>query len=244
MFPNDVQSNQLKFEPAFSQESDFSGYNRYFEDRPLPDFLHWSLATFGDQVAQVTSFGPTGMVILDHLARLSPGIRIITIDTGFLFAETYALLEEVQRRYPIQLEVRRSPLSPASQAEVYQPELWQANPDLCCHLRKVIPLEIALTGLAAWLTGLRRDQASTRVKLPLVGWDAKHKLVKLNPLAGWNRSQVWGYLVENKIPYNRLHDQGYASIGCTPCTRPSLGTADERSGRWQGQRKVECGIHL
>lgn len=228
----------------FSAETDFSEINQYFAVRPLNDLLAWSLATFGPKVALVTSFGPTGMVVLDHLAKLSPGIKVITIDTDFLFEETYALRERVQRRYPIQLEIRKSVLTPAVQTQLYQPQLWQVNPDLCCHLRKVTPLADVLQGYDAWLTGLRRDQSSTRTELPLVAWDAKYNLVKINPLATWTRSRVWGYLLQNEVPYNYLHDLGYSSIGCTHCTRPVDDAADERAGRWEGRDKTECGIHF
>jgi phosphoadenosine phosphosulfate reductase len=206
--------------------------------------LQWALATFGDKVAQVTSFGPTGMVILDHLARISPGIRVITLDTDFLFDETYALRDEVQRRYPINLDVFSPGLSPQAQAEQVAPALWRVNPDHCCHLRKVIPLQAALRGLDAWLTGLRRDQSPTRLHMPLIGWDSRYKLLKINPLAGWSRGDVWGYIVANNVPYNALHDRGYASIGCTHCTRPAVNPTNERAGRWQSHQKTECGIHL
>ncbi|MCG3207107.1 MAG: Phosphoadenosine phosphosulfate reductase [Anaerolineae bacterium] len=233
------------FAPStFTAESDFGRINDYFEQRPLDQLLLWSLQTFGDKVAQVTSFGPTGMVILDMLARLSPGIRVITLDTQFLFDETYALIEEVQRRYPITLDIRRPALSPEQQAESYGPALWRSNPDLCCHLRKVAPLDFVMSGLDAWLTGLRRDQSFTRESLPLVGWDRKYNLVKINPLAHWSRGDVWKYIVERNIPYNALHDRGYASIGCSHCTRPTTNANDERSGRWQNHVKTECGIHL
>jgi phosphoadenosine phosphosulfate reductase len=235
--------NQLKF-TTFNPTTDFSQLNNYFEAQPLDHLLSWSLATFGDKVAQVTSFGPTGMVILDCLAKLSPGIRIITVDTDFLFEETYKLIEEVWQRYPINLEIRRPVLSPEEQAQQYGPQLWATNPNLCCHLRKVIPTQQVLQELEAWLTGLRRDQASTRADLPLITWDTKYNLVKINPLAGWTRSQVWAYIVDNNVPYNALHDRGYASIGCTHCTLPTDNEDDERSGRWRGHQKIECGIHV
>ena len=237
---------QLSFSTSspFNAESNFEAINCYFENRSLEDLLNWSLGTFGDRVAQVTSFGPTGMVILEHLARLSPGIRVITLDTQFLFDETYALLEEVQRRYPITLDIRRPVLTPARQEQIYGPELWATNPDKCCQLRKVIPLQEILAGLDAWYTGLRRDQSSTRTQLPLLSWDAKYDLVKINPLAHWSRGQVWSYILEQNIPYNSLHDNGYASIGCTHCTLPNSNQADERSGRWHNRQKTECGIHV
>lgn len=236
-------SNQLQL-LSFDTTTDFTTLNQHLERCSLEDLIQWSLSTFGDKVAQVTSFGPTGMVLLDHLAKISPGIKIITIDTDFLFEETYALREKVQRRYPIQLEIRKSPLTPYAQATTYQPELWQTDPNQCCHLRKVLPLQKALQGLDAWFTGLRRDQSSTRANLDVIGWADKYSLVKINPMANWTRGQVWTYIVEHNVPYNLLHDQGYASIGCTYCTKPTTNAEDERSGRWSGSDKVECGIHI
>jgi phosphoadenosine phosphosulfate reductase len=242
--PQTYKNIRLVAASPFAVGADFSQLNSWLAGQSLESLLQWGLSTFGDKLALVTSFGPTGMVILDHLARLSPGIKVITIDTDFLFEETYALGEQVQRRYPIQLEIRKSALTPAAQAEAYQPALWQANPDLCCYLRKVLPLAEVLAHYEAWLTGLRRDQSATRAEAPLVAWDNKYQLVKINPLAHWTRSQVWRYLLENNVPYNRLHDQGYASIGCTHCTQAAAASTHERAGRWQGHNKVECGLHL
>ena len=251
MMPLTVQSqlsceNELAFTTAspFDASTDFTSLNTFFARRSLDDVLQWGLATFGDQMAQVTSFGPGGMVILDHLARLSPGVRVITIDTNFLFDETYALLEQVQQRYPIHLEVRQASITPAAQTQVYGPNLWQVKPDLCCYMRKVAPLRAAMSGLNAWIAGLRRDQAPTRANVTLVNWDPRYQLVKINPLAYWTGRQVWAYIQQHQLPYNPLHDQGYASIGCSQCTRPNLNAIDERAGRWVGQRKIECGIHL
>lgn len=229
--------------PLFSAQSGFDEINRQFEKRSVEDLLCWTLWTFGDKVAQVTSFGPAGMVILDHLARLSPGVRVITIDTSFLFPETYELWQEIQRRYPIQLEIRRSALSPLAQAQQYGQRLWERDPDKCCEIRKVTPLNEAMQGLDAWITGLRRDQSPTRTAIPLLGWDNRYQLVKVNPLALWTRNEVWRYIHQRDIPYNPLHDRGYTSIGCAQCTRPAVNSDDERSGRWYGQSKIECGIH-
>ena len=209
----------------------------------LDSFLTWALSIFGEEMAQVTSFGPAGIVVLDHLARLHPGIRVITIDTNFLFPETYQLWEEIERRYAITLEVRRAATTPAMQTEYYGPRLWELEPDVCCHVRKVTPLADALTGLRAWIAGLRRDQSTSRAGTMLVDWDHRHGLYKLNPLAMWPKARVWHYLRTHDLPYNKLHDQGYASVGCTHCTRPAVDD-DERAGRWQGQVKSECGLHL
>ena len=230
---------RLFFEP----NNALTPINRRFRHRSLDDLLQWSLLTYGDNLTQVTSFGPTGMVILDHLARLSPGIRIVTIDTNFFFEETYALWEKVQRRYPINLDIRQTSLTPEAQALACGDELWNTDPDKCCHLRKVLPLQEALQGMDAWITGLRRDQSPTRTEIPLITWDTKYQMVKLNPLTNWTNRQVWSYIVEHKLPYNPLHDQGYASIGCTHCTQCTPDTSDERSGRWRGRSKTECGIH-
>ncbi|MEM7032503.1 MAG: phosphoadenylyl-sulfate reductase [Chloroflexota bacterium] len=228
----------------FSQNSSFHALNQQFKNLSLTDCLNWTMWTFGDKVAQVTSFGPSGMIILDQLAKINPGVRVITLDTGYLFPETHDLWQEVERRFNIQLEVHKSEITPLVQTQHYGPELWRSAPDQCCYLRKVLPLEQALTGLEAWITGIRRDQSDTRSDAPLIAWDKKHQMVKLNPLAYWDQRQIWKYIYEHKLPYNRLHDQGYTSVGCAPCTQPATHLNDERSGRWQGQSKTECGIHL
>ena len=238
--------NQINFPVSslFNVSTGFSQINHYFEGRPLEDLLEWSLATFGNRVAQVTSFGPAGMVILDHLARINSDTRVITLDTQFLFKETCTLIEEVENRYSISIDIRQPSLSPKEQGQRFGSKLWETNPDHCCYLRKVLPLEDVLQSVDAWFTGLRRDQAATRAQLPLFSWDSKYNVVKINPLAGWTRSQVWSYILKHQVPYNPLHDQGYASIGCTNCTRPTTNQVDERSGRWHSRQKTECGIHI
>lgn len=241
---NNPDNWQFSTRSPFNKRCDFQSVSHHFMEKSLEELLTWAFSTFGEAVVQVTSFGPTGMVLLDHLARLKPGTRVITIDTGFLFPETYELIETVRRRFPINLEVYRPVLPPADPLAPPGEPLWVTNPDLCCYQRKVIPLQQALQGVDAWLSGLRRDQSVTRANLHLVAWDASYALVKINPMANWSRAQVWKYLVEHDLPYNPLHNQGYTSIGCTHCTVPATNPADERSGRWQGQDKTECGIHL
>jgi phosphoadenosine phosphosulfate reductase len=164
------------------------------------------------------------------LLNIEPAARVFTIDTGVLFPETRDTWREVERRYGIEIEV------------------YDALPDdggtwtvaRCCSDRKVEALDTALTGLDAWMTGLRREQAPTRSRAPKVGWDAAHGLWKANPLADWTESAVWDYIAEHDLPYHPLHDEGYASIGCAPCTRPGTG----REGRWAGTDKTECGLHV
>ena len=217
--------------------------NAGLEGLSLTEFLRWSLDTFGEKIAHVTSFGPSGVVILDHVLRLKPSIRVITLDTQFLFEETYDLWQNIERRYAIGIEVVRPELSPEEQARQYGANLWELEPDTCCAVRKVQPLTRALAGLDGWYTGIRRDQAGQRAATQLVAWDVRYSLFKLSPLANWTRQQVWRYIRDNDVPYNRLHDQGYTSIGCTHCTRPPASVDDERSGRWAGKQKTECGLH-
>jgi phosphoadenosine phosphosulfate reductase len=240
---NTDKENESMERKLFSATSDLCDLNRQLAGYSLDERLQWGLSTFGDRLVQVTSFGPPGMVIVDHLARLKPGVKVITIDTGFLFAETYTLWERIQQRYPIRLEICHAALSTAEQAFLYGARLWEQDPDQCCNLRKVLPLAGALEGMAAWITGVRRDQSASRASTPLAEWDAQYHLLKLNPLAAWTRNQVWSYIREHNVPYNALHDRGYTSIGCTHCTRLPSNLADERSGRWQGHQKTECGLH-
>lgn len=233
-------------EPTFSlprQGAALEALNQELETLSLDAFLRWSLDTFGARIAHVTSFGPTGVVILDHLMRLEPAARVITLDTDFLFEETYDLWQAIRRRYGVRIHVVKARLTPADQAVLYGPTLWENDPDRCCDLRKVQPMAEALAGLDAWYTGVRRDQAGTRAVTPLVGWDTRYGLYKLSPLANWSRQRVWNYIHDHDVPYNRLHDQGYTSIGCTHCTRLPANPDDERSGRWHGQAKTECGLH-
>jgi phosphoadenosine phosphosulfate reductase len=217
--------------------------NQELETLPLDAFLDWSLAVFGERIAHVTSFGPSGLVILDHLLHSKPALRVLSIDTDFLFTETYILWEQIEKHYGISIEAVRTPISPSEQDRQFGPALWETHPDACCNLRKVKPMAVALVGLDAWYTGIRRDQGGARASTRLVAWDTRYDLFKLSPLATWTREQVWDYIRRHDLPYNSLHDRGYTSIGCTHCTRPPVQGDGERSGRWAGQAKTECGLH-
>lgn len=205
--------------------------------------LAWGLSTFGQSLALASSFGAEDVVLIDIASRLSK-FRVFTLDTDFLFPETYALIGEIEARYGIEVERTRPELTPEVQAAQYGPALWASRPDACCQLRKVEPLRKKLAGLAAWVTGVRRDQAPTRATTCKLEWDAKFGLVKLNPLADWNWAQVWDYIHARNVPYNPLHDRDYPSIGCTYCTRPVKPGEDPRAGRWSGLAKTECGLHV
>jgi len=208
------------------------------------EVLQWSFKTFGDAVEMASGFGVEGMALIDIAARVNPRLRVFTIDTGFLFPETYQLIERVEKRYGITVERVRSTLTPDDQAEIYGPALWSVNPDQCCGLRKVEPLKEKLAGLRAWITAIRRDQTSHRAQALKIEWDKKFQVVKINPIADWSSANVWDYVRAHDVPYNPLHDFNYPSIGCTHCTRAVRPGDDPRSGRWAGSQKTECGLHL
>jgi len=209
------------------------------------EILAWALDTFRPRIALACSFGgPTGMALLDMALRLDSSVPVFYLDTSLLFPETYALVDEVARRYGITPRAVRPGLSLAAQAEAHGEALWARDPDRCCALRKVLPQREALSGCDAWITGLRRDQSSTRRTTPAVAWDATFELVKVCPLAGWSERDVWRYIAKHQVPYNALHGRGYPSIGCTPCTRAVALGEDPRAGRWSGFEKNECGLHI
>lgn len=206
--------------------------------------LKWAIGEFSPALTLACSFGGvSGMVLLDMAVKIDPAIKVFYLDTGFLFPETYALEKEIEQRYGIKPRAYRPALTPEQQAHSYGPELWQRNPDQCCAIRKVEPNQQALEGMQAWVAGLRRDQSSTRRNIQPVMWDHKFNLFKINPLWDWTEEMVWLYLRAEEIPYNKLHEQGYPSLGCTNCTRPVASGEDLRAGRWSGQSKTECGLH-
>ncbi|MGI8946011.1 MAG: phosphoadenylyl-sulfate reductase [Thermoleophilaceae bacterium] len=193
---------------------------------------------FHPRLAVACSFQKESSVIMDMLLRIEPGARFFTLDTGVLFPETYDLWRRLEQRYGVTVEVHQGP-SLARQASLYGGELWKREPDKCCELRKVKPLTEALTDVDAWISGLRRDQSPARAATPKLAWNEKNERWKANPLADWSEQDVWRYIAEHDVPYNDLHDRGYASIGCTHCTLPGNG----REGRWAQTGMVECGLH-
>lgn len=205
--------------------------------------LRWAIEAFGAEVALATGFGAEGCVLVSMLAGIDCGARIFYLDTDLLFPETYALRDNLEARYGVHFEQRRSALSLNEQAAWHGERLWERRPDECCRLRKVEPLREMLSGLHAWITGIRRDQSSSRAAASIVERDAQFGLIKINPLASWTAEDLWNYIVEHEVPYNSLQDRGYGSIGCVPCTTPIQIGEDPRAGRWRGTSKTECGIH-
>jgi len=206
--------------------------------------LAWAFQTFGNRVAISSAFGAEGMVLIDMASRLRKDFRLFTIDTEFLFPETYRLMDRIEEKYGITIERVYPAQSPDEQESTHGAELWSRNPDLCCNLRKVEPLRRKLSQLDAWITSIRRDQTSARAGARRIDWDATFGLVKINPIVDWTSRQVWRHIHDHGVPYNQLHDQDYPSIGCTHCTRAVGPLEDPRAGRWPGFAKTECGLHI
>jgi len=207
------------------------------------DILRWTFEAFGDRVALSTAFGPSGIALMHLASRVNPGARVFFIDTGFHFEQTLEMAERVQRRLPIELQILRPELTVTEQAERHGDELYVIDSDRCCAMRKVEPTRRMLSGLDAWVTGLRRDQGPSRATTPVL--DVREidgrPLYKVSPLVRWSRKDVWRHIFAHDLPYNPLHDDGYPSIGCAPCTAPVGAGADERAGRWAGQSKTSVG---
>ena len=208
------------------------------------EVLRWGYTTFGEDVSMASGGGVEGMVLLDIAARVNPKLKVFTLDTEFLFPETYDLFDRVEKRYDIRIERIYSAFTPEEQELAYGAELWKSNPDQCCDLRKVEPLRRKLSQLSGWITAVRRDQTTARANTGKVEWDEKFQLVKINPIADWNTRQIWDYVHKHNVLYNPLHDQNYPSIGCTHCTRAVHAGEDARAGRWAGFAKTECGLHV
>ncbi len=214
-----------------------------FETVPPEVILRWAGEEFGPDIAFATGFGAEGCVLVAMLSNIRPGARIFYLDTDLLFPETYALRDRLEARFGVRFERRATRVSLSNQAAEYGERLWDRQPDLCCRLRKVEPLKEMLHGLRAWVTAIRRDQSPARAHIGLVERDEKFGLIKINPLAAWSARDVWNYIARYDVPYNPLHDHGYLSIGCAPCTTPVQIGEDARAGRWRGTSKTECGIH-
>jgi len=208
------------------------------------EVLRWAFTTFRQDLAIASGGGVEGMVLLDIATKVNPKPRVFTLDTEFLFPETYELFDRVEKRYGIKIERVYSTLTPEEQQLAHGPELWARNPDQCCNLRKVEPLRRKLSELKGWATAVRRDQTKNRAHAGKVEWDEKFQLVKVNPLADWNTKMVWDYVYKHNVLYNPLHDQNFPSIGCTHCTRAVQPGEDARAGRWAGFQKTECGLHV
>ncbi len=208
----------------------------------------WAVSRFTRQtMAMTTSFGMEGIALIDILVQQIPDLRVIYVDTGFLFEETLRLRDTLAKRFPsLRLEAIHPQLDPQQQAEKFGDELWKRDPDSCCRMRKIEPLDRAIKNVDVWFTALRRSQSATRLDLKVVDWDWQYQLIKICPLVTWSRRDVYDYIKLRDLPYNELHDKNYPTIGCTHCTRPVEGAAAwdySREGRWADTGKTECGLH-
>lgn len=228
--------------------ADIQSLNRRFENQSTEDILAWAWDRFGPRAAIGTSFQGAGLVIIDLARKRRLQFPVFTLDTGLLFRETTELRKRLEDFFDTKIESLQPDLTVDEQADIHGSELWKRNPDLCCTVRKVLPLRDKLADLDCWITGLRREQSRTRTGIGIVEvyvFDeaSGREIVKLNPVADWSRDRIWQYIREQKIPYNPLQDRGFRSIGCQPCTRLTVNGEGERAGRWTGFDKVECGIH-
>ncbi len=241
--PTTSQPTRSRPEPTPELLEELAARSQELESATPAEIIAWAVQRFFPRLTMATAFGPEGCVILHLLSQVEPQVYVFNLDTGYQFAETLELRDRIAERYGIEVELRK----PAHTVEEYEAKhggpLYQTNPDKCCHDNKLVVLREAIEGMDAWMSGIRRDQSPHRAQAPIVGWDAKFGIVKVSPLANWTKKEVWGTITKENVPYNPLHDQGYPSIGCWPCTQVVQIGQDERAGRWNGTAKVDCGLH-
>ena len=230
-------------DPHFSAEQITQACS-LLDGEPPQEILRWAVKSFFPRLTMATAFGPEGNCIIHMLAEIEPRVRIFNLDTGYQFAETLELRERIRHRYGIEVEMIQPELTVREYEAEHGGPLYVHRPDQCCYDRKVLPLRRAVVGYAAWISAIRKDQTADRAQASVVQWDSKFGLVKINPLLQWTKKDVWAFIVNHDVPYNPLHDQGYPSVGCWPCTQPVADGEDERAGRWAGKVKKECGLHV
>jgi phosphoadenosine phosphosulfate reductase len=239
--PPETAEGKLVYTPELQAE--LAAASQQLETATPQDILRWAVEHYAPKFTMATAFGPEGMVLIHMLAEIAPETPIFNLDTGYQFKETLELREEIKRRYGIEVELKKPALTVEQFEQINGGPVYRTDPDRCCFERKIKVLQDAAIGMYAWSSAIRRDQSPDRAAAPIVGWDKKFGLVKISPLANWNKKLVWNFISKNKVPYNPLHDEGYTSIGCWPCTRAVLMGEDERAGRWSGSAKTECGLH-
>lgn len=223
--------------------TDLRAISASFETAPPQQILRWAVETYHPRLTMATAFGAEGCVLMAMLAEIEPGVHIFNLDTGYQFAETLELRERIQQKYGLQIHFVRAAEMVAEMEARFGGPIYATRPDECCRIRKVEPLKDAVKGFDAWISAIRRDQTHARSNAGIVQPDPRFDLVKINPLANWTKQDVWRYIHDHDVPYNPLHNLGYPSIGCWPCTRPISAGQDDRAGRWAGSAKTECGLH-
>ncbi len=208
------------------------------------EIIAWASKRYAPHLTMATAFGPEGCVILSMIARVAPETYVFNLDTGYQFQQTLDLRTRIAEKYGVEVDMLQPELTVPEYEVKHGGPLYKTNPTQCCFDRKIKVLRQAAAGKQAWMSGIRRDQSADRAQAAIVGWDEKFGLVKVSPLANWTKSDVWKRILDEEVPYNPLHDQGYPSIGCWPCTRALAdGETDDRAGRWSGSAKTECGLH-
>lgn len=206
--------------------------------------LKWSYEHYGEEIVYACSFGIEGIVLVDLISKVKPDATIVFLDTDVHFKETYETIDRVKEKYPqLHIIMKKPKVTLEEQAKEYGDKLWESNPNQCCQIRKLTPLHEVLSDSKAWISGLRHEQSETRKHVQFINRDDKFQSIKICPLIHWTWKDVWRYAHKNELPYNKLHDQGYPSIGCSHCTVPAFDLNDMRSGRWKGSGKTECGLH-
>ncbi len=224
--------------------AEYQSLNEQYAEATPQTLLRWAVERFGRKLTMATAFGAEGCCLMHMLAEIDPTVRIFNLDTGYQFPETLELRERFKTRYGIEVEYVRAEQTVEEYEAEHGGPLYRIRPDQCCYDRKVLPLRRAVQGYDAWISSIRGDQTKERSAARPIQWDPKFNLVKVNPLLRWTRKEVWAFVMTHNVPYNPLHDQGYPSIGCWPCTRPVQPGEDERAGRWAGTLKKECGLHV
>ena len=239
-----LENSQL----AGNSKIDFATLSTGFETAAPIEVLCWALEFYGGKLTIATGFGAEGCALIAMLADLrdQTGVTpdIFNLETGYQFPQTLALKTRLEKKYALPIRFVQADESVAQMEARFGGPIYGRDPDHCCHLRKVVPLREALAGFDAYITAVRRDQTPERAGIPIIGFDPRHNAVKISPLANWTKQQVWDFITQNEVPYNPLHEQGFASIGCWPCTRAVAEGEDERAGRWAESDKRECGLHL
>jgi len=207
------------------------------------EILRYAVDRFAPLFTMATAFGPEGMTLIHMLAEIAPDTPIFNLDTGYQFAETLELRERVKQRYGIEIELKKPDTTVEQYEAMHGGPVYKTDPNRCCFDRKLRVLHESARGMHAWASAIRRDQSDDRQRAEIVGWDKKFQLVKISPLANWTKKEVWNLISKHEIPYNPLHDKGFPSVGCWPCTRAVQMGEDERAGRWSGFAKKECGLH-
>lgn len=224
--------------------AELAAHSERLETATPEEIIAWGAETYGDKFTMATAFGPEGCVILSMLAEIAPETYVFNLETGYQFQQTLDTRERIAEKYGIVVDYRRPELSVPEYEAKHGGPLYKTNPNQCCFDRKIRVLQDAAKDYDAWMSGIRRDQSADRAQAAIVGWDKKFNLVKISPLANWTKKDVWKRIVDKDVPYNPLHDQGYPSIGCWPCTQKAEANGtDERAGRWAGTGKTECGLH-